>query len=317
MSRSRGLGWWAANVILPGLFLLLTVAIVWARRDEMAAIFEDPDGDLIAIAVLVVIGHFVNSSEFWLLYRAQGIRLGLVENWMVFTAGQLGNLAPGQLGTLYKFRYLKAIHGLGYAKSSSNYGANLLISFGSSSVAGLAGAFGVAADGGHVAWWLFAGFAALGVMCIGSFFVAVPSVPLLRGRLERAWEGFREGWDELRREPGTALAVFGLDLGKYVLVAIRFQIAFSLLGVDESLWYFLVIAPAAGLAGAIAFTPGGFGFRETFVTVAAVGLGSDFDTGLLAATIDRGVMLVSSIVLGGIGYLYTWRRMAAVAPSTN
>jgi hypothetical protein len=38
-------------------------------------------------------------------------------------------------------------------------------------------------------------------------------------------------------------------------------------------------------------------------------MGSDFDTGLLAATTDRGVMLLSALVLGTVGYAYTLPRM--------
>jgi uncharacterized membrane protein YbhN (UPF0104 family) len=96
-------------------------------------------------------------------------------------------------------------------------------------------------------------------------------------------------------------------------------LAFALLGVDESFWFFLVVAPAAAIAGIIAFTPGALGFRELFVTTAAVGMGSSLDDGFLAATTDRGVMLASAIVLGVFGYLYTvprLRRAGTLAPPT-
>ena len=38
-------------------------------------------------------------------------------------------------------------------------------------------------------------------------------------------------------------------------------------------------------------------------------MGSSFDTGLLAATTDRGVMLASAVVLGSIGFLYSVPRL--------
>ena len=116
------------------------------------------------------------------------------------------------------------------------------------------------------------------------------------------------------------MQVLAIDTVKYLLTAWRFQLAFGLLGVDESFWFFLVVAPAAAIAGIIAFTPGALGFRELFVTTAAVGMGATLDDGLLAATTDRGVMLASALVLGAAGYAYTvprLRRARTTQPTPN
>ena len=98
-------------------------------------------------------------------------------------------------------------------------------------------------------------------------FVPMPHVRWLRGTPGRVWHGFRSGWEDIRRRPSVAVGVLVLDLAKYVLVAWRFQISFSLLGVEEPVWYFLVIAPAAGLAGALSFTPGGLGSCQALYDV--------------------------------------------------
>ncbi len=303
----------AAGVTIQVLFVAALVAVVVTRWDDLAVVFEDPGRDLALIAALVVVGHFINSSEFWLLYRAQGVPIRLWENWMVFTAGQLGNLLPGQLGTVYRFRYLKVVHDLPYTRSGSSFGANLVITLASSGIAGLVGL---------VAYWLGGGtvrvfvVVAVALLIVGSVVLAVvplPDSPWSTGLVARVWSGFRSGWEDLRQQPAVALQVLALDLAKYVLVAWRFQLAFSLLGVDEPIWYFLVIAPAAGIAGAISFTPGGLGIREALVTFAAVGMGSQFDVGLLAATVDRGVMLATALVLGTIGYAYCTHRMRTIS----
>lgn len=301
---------WASGAFTVVLLALLSL-LVWNRRDDLAELTENPLQDVALIAVLVVVGHFVNSAEYWVLYRAQGLRrFGLIENWLVFTAGQLGNQLPGQIGSLFKFRYMKVVHDFGYVRSGSNYGANLVITFASSGIAGLLGLVITDAGGGDPSWVLYLAFGGLAVLSLALFLLPLPPLPFLPGRFASAWDGLRGGWDELRTQPAVGLAVLGLDLGKYVLVAVRFDLAFGLLGVDEPFWYFLVIAPAAGLAGAVAFTPGGLGFREGFVTGAAVGLGSELDDGLLAATVDRGVLLASALVFGSIGWIVSSRRMA-------
>jgi uncharacterized membrane protein YbhN (UPF0104 family) len=102
---------------------------------------------------------------------------------------------------------------------------------------------------------------------------------------------------------------------KYVFTAWRLQLAFSLIAIDQPLWFFLVLAPAVGIASFIAFTPAALGFRELFVTAAAVAMGVDVTSGLLGATIDRAVMLVTFLLLGGIGLLVTYPRLRSERPS--
>jgi uncharacterized membrane protein YbhN (UPF0104 family) len=298
----------ARNVISCVLVALLFL-LVWQRRHELTPIFKDPSSDLLLLGVLIVIGHFLNSAEFWVVYRATNIRIGFFENWMVFTSGLLGNLLPGQMGTLYKFRYMKQVHQLPYAKSGSNYGANLIISLGSSAIVGIVGVFGNKISSGSFSWVMLLCFIGLGIVCIATLRLSLPTWKFLRGKPAKIFSSFNEGWDEIRRTPRTTFQVIAIDVVKYLVTAWRFQIAFGLLGYHQSFWYFLVIAPAAAIAGIIAFTPGGLGIRELFVTGAALAMGSSFDTGLLAATTDRGAMLASAVVLGSIGFLYSAPRL--------
>ncbi|MFM7745495.1 MAG: lysylphosphatidylglycerol synthase domain-containing protein, partial [Actinomycetota bacterium] len=293
---------------------------VWQRRDDLRPLWDDPSWNLGLIAVLIVVGHFLNSSEFWVVYRATGVKVGFFENWMVFTAGLLGNLLPGQVGTVYKFRYMHGVHNVSYAKNGSNYGANLVISLGSSAIVGIIGVVAYAAGGGDFAWIVFVVFVALGLTCTALLRFRLPDWSVLRGKPARFAASFNNGWREIQSTPCTSIQVVIIDIVKYALTAWRFQLAFGLLGVHESFWFFLVVAPAAAIAGIIAFTPGALGFRELFVTTAAVGMGSSFDDGLLAATTDRGVMLASALVLGVAGYAYTvprLRRARTTQPTPN
>jgi uncharacterized membrane protein YbhN (UPF0104 family) len=307
----------AASLAVTLVFLGLVAAVVYTRRDELEGLFDDPDGSLALIVVLIVVGHFLNSTEFWVLYRAQGLRIGLWETWTLFLATQFGNLLPGQAGSLYRFRYLKVVHDFDYARSGSNYGANLAITLASSAVTALVGLTLTELSGGSVSPLLVAAVLLLGLLSVALLVFELPDAARLPARAARAWVQFRDGWEAIRRRRDVAATVLALDIGKYLLVAWRFQIAFGLLGVDQPYAYFLVIAPAAGLAGAIAFTPGGFGVREAFITAAAVGMGTALDTGLLAATVDRAAMLLTSVVLGSVGLVLTRRRMSARAPGTR
>jgi uncharacterized membrane protein YbhN (UPF0104 family) len=309
------LRWFITIAVIAALF-----AMVWQRRGDLRPLWDDPSWDLLTIGALIVVGHFLNSSEFWVMYRAVGVPIGFFENWMVFTSGLLGNLLPGQVGTVYKFRYMKSVHDVSYAKSGSNYGANLVISLGSSAIVGIIGVVVYAMRGGDFAVTVFAAFITLGIACFVLLRFPLPNWKILRGKPARIAASFNDGWHEIQSTPKTSFRVIVIDIAKYMLTAWRFQIAFGLLGVHESFWFFLVVAPAAAIAGIVAFTPGALGFRELFVTAAAVGMGASFDNGLLAATTDRGVMLASAVVLGVVGYAYTvprLRRASTTQPTPN
>jgi|GEM_PF-941459 len=295
--------------VLSALIVAALIALVWYRREDLRPLWEDPSWDLALIAALIMVGHFLNSAEFWVVYRSIGVKVTFWENWMVFCSGLLGNLLPAQVGTIYKFQYMKSVHDLSYARNGSTYGANLIISLGSSSIVGVLGVIAYAVSGGDFAWIMLATFIGIGVLCVAFLAIPLPTTNEPTGRLHRAVSNFARGWNDIRSNPKTSITVTLIDVAKYAITAWRFQLAFALLGVDESLWFFLVISPAAAIAGIIAFTPGGIGIREFFITAAAIGMGSSFDTGLLAATTDRGIMLVSAVVLGSLGYAYTVPRL--------
>ena len=141
--------------------------------------------------------------------------------------------------------------------------------------------------------------------------IPLPRFAERSGRLARAWRSFHDGFDAIRRDPKRGWVVVGIEVVKYIVTAWRFQVAFRLLGIHEPFWTFLVIAPAAGIASFISITPGAFGFREVLVTAAAVGMGVHFNIGLLAATVDRAVMLASAITLGSLGFAVTYPRLRA------
>lgn len=310
-SRGARLIWGAA---VPLLFLAALGWFVWQEREMLARVGDAPPGNLLLIAALFVLGHFLNSAEFWLLYRAAGTRLGLVENWMLFTAGQLANHLPAQVGTVYRLRYMRVVHGVPYMGSAAIYGANLVITLMAAALVGLGGVVATATlGGGPLSVPLL--FIFIAVAAAAGLFSAVP-LPALRtlgGTLARLWGRFHEGFEALRRLPRTALAVAALEVVKYGITAWRIQVTFSLIGIHEPIWLFLVLAPAAGIASFIAVTPGALGFREAFITGAGAAMGLEVTAGLLGATVDRAVMLATFLVLGGIGLVVTYPRMHAAS----
>jgi uncharacterized membrane protein YbhN (UPF0104 family) len=302
---------------VPYLFVPALAWYVYTQRDELERALDASWPDLFAIAALVVLGQVLNASEFGIMYRGAGVHIGFVENQALFNAGQLGNYLPMQVGTLYRLRYLKTVHRLRYANTASFVAMNIAISLASTAVVGAMGVVWVAIADGRISLIMSTVFVGMLGVSIASAAVALPSFLAHRpGRLASAWREFHAGWESVRRQPRVALSVLAIDVVKLLFLAMRFAIAFRLLDVHLPFGVYLVVGPVAALVSAVAFTPGSIGFREAAVVASVRAMGYRIPTGLLAATLDRAVMLVVSLVLGGIGYTVTLRRLRQVGAET-
>jgi len=304
------------GVAAPVGILAALAWFVWSERATLATGAEAPLTDLLLIALLFTLAHLLNSAEFWALFKATGTRLALFENWMLFTAAQLANHLPAKLGTIYRFRYMRSVHGVPYVGSVAVHAANLVITIAGAGVAGTAGVLGSAAVAGTpLSIPMLLLFAAMVAAASSFALFPLPRLAGREGRLGGIWGRFHEGFEELRHLPGTALVAVAIEALKYSVTAWRLQVTFALIGIVAPYWTFLVLAPAAGVASFISFTPAALGFRELVVTGAGVAMGLTLTGGLLGATVDRAVMLATFLVLGGTGFLVTYPRLRAAESS--
>ncbi|MDZ7734143.1 MAG: lysylphosphatidylglycerol synthase transmembrane domain-containing protein [Acidimicrobiia bacterium] len=296
------------SALLPLAFTGLLAWFVWERRDQLEPLGETSILLLLAIGGLVTLSHVLNSTEFWLLYRAGGVDTPVSENALLFFAGTLGNYVPGQAGTLYRIHYMRVVRSTAYADSAAVYGANLVATLAGAALVGIAATLVLAIDRGVAVWMLvvYMGVATLAVLAV---LVPLPKAGRRVGVVARAWNAFHDGFVTIRRDPTTAFRVVALEVVKYFATALRFQLAFELVGFDEPYWYYLALAPAVGIAQFVSFTPGALGFREAFLAAASLALGSPLSTGLLAATVDRAVMLAATLLLGIVGFAVTYPRL--------
>jgi uncharacterized membrane protein YbhN (UPF0104 family) len=295
--------------VAPYVVAPLLAWYVWDRRHELDRAFQTSLDSLLIIMALVVVGMFLNAFEFFLLYRAVGVQIGPMENWALFNAGQLGNYLPMQVGTIYRFRYLKNVHGHRYSRNASNLAMNLVITLASTATCGLIGVLGSwITDDRDIS--ILVPLAFLGLLVAGVVMATAPLPRVFRQshhRVAAAWEEFHRGWEAMRRQPRVGAEVFLIDVAKLLVLALRFDIAFRILDVRAPFWLFLVLGPVAALAGVLAVTPGALGLREATVAAAAAGMGYGLPTGLLAATVDRGAMILVTVILGSTSYLWTRR----------
>ena len=310
----RSASWWALNVAVPGATTTVLAWYVYSRRGQFGSLSEISLAELFFVGMLTAIGFFLNALEFGLLYRLMAAPIGIGENWMLYAAGQAGNYIPGQIGTLYRVRYLKDVHGLAYSTATAAYSVNFVITVFATGVAGLVGCIGLGLLEGVWSVLLVSGLASLvAIACLAA--VLPISAKQRSGRIGTAWMRLGNGWQRARAQPLVAVVVLALELVRYGFAAWRLDIVFGWLGTDESFFFFLVIAPIAALATFVAITPAGLGIRELVIASAAVALGRQFDVGLLGSSADRAINMIVVLLTGLPGIVYTTRVMHRVAAS--
>lgn len=313
------------RALVTGFLVVLAIGIlfiVWNRRAEIAKAFEQSWELLLALFLLTIVEQVATATEYWLLYRAADIPIRWHHNLALFSAGGLGNYLPLQAGSVYRFHFMKAVHGVNYSRTVSVFGQNFVITVAAAGTVIIAGVLATVAFTSRSMSWvmLIVGLA----MLTGAIVIAVvplPHIRWLRGRPAQWWSEFHEGWETLRGEPGVAIRVLVLEVVCIVTFAVRLTLVFDLLGVHAPFFLCLALAPVASPATALAITPGALGFREAAVAAAAVAMGFRVPTGIFAAGIDRGVLLLVTLVFGVVGYVFTLPQLrdarragAATAP---
>lgn len=316
MKKRRIWSVWTYRVLTVLVVVALGV-VVWSYRSDLRPLTEVPFDAVVVVTALVVVGHWLNALEFWFLFRVVGARIGVTENWLLFTAGQLVNNLPAQAGTLYRLRYLRAVHDLSYSRAGAAYGANLVLTVMATGVLGVVGTLVVGVTEDNWSPILFVLFAGMIVGAMATRFVPLPETQRT-GRIARAWTSFSAGWAELKQRQRMGATILGIEIVKYVIAAFRLQLTFGWLGYHEPYVFFLVLAPVIGLATFVGLTPAALGIRELSISGAAVALGRRFSEGILGATLDRAVLLLVTLLLGSVGLALSERRVRRIeGPGTD
>ena len=309
MNRARKkLHAWIFDAVLPVAMLALFAWYVYSRQHILPQLFDQSLHELLVVCSLAAIGHYVNSVQFALLYRAMGAPIRTREHWLLYAAGQVGNHAPGNLGTLYRFRYLNVVHNLPYLSSVAAYSLNFVVSVIATGFVGLGASVALGFREGIWSFVLLTVFSVL--MLTAGLVVAVPtSNRKRRGRIGSAWIRLGQGWERARSHRTVAIAVLVLEITRFGVSAWRLEITFAWLGFEGSFYFFLVVAAVAAFATTLAITPAGLGIREVAIAIAAAELGQSFEIGLLSSSTDRAINILVVLLIGVPGIVYSSRRI--------
>lgn len=301
-SRVRG--------VVSLLFLLVSVAyvgrVLYRERAELRSALELSVGAIVALFVLNGIAHLQRTYEFTYMLRRLGVREPFGEGFLLTGAGFLLNHLPFNAGLVMRATVLKRDHSLPYASYLALVMVNALVNVAMSAVIGLL-CLTFATARSHVEWPLVLMF---GGMLAGSVALAFVPSSWVPDRSGFVWNRLRTLGTGVRLVRGNAsnLALLAaLAFTKVAVAAVRMWICFGALKAALSPLAAALLSSTTIVFSLINVTPGNLGLREVAMAGVSTLLGTSYEIGMGAASIDRAVLLAYTVASGLPG-LYSLRR---------
>jgi uncharacterized membrane protein YbhN (UPF0104 family) len=300
---------WVKSILSGGtiFFLCWYLAQHWS---ELRVLVNFRSKELVILFLLCLFISGLNASVVQNMLRVLGVRTRFLEMaWLEHTA-QLLNYAPMKFGTLFRAHYLKRHFGFEYASYAACFTYMTLLMVGS------------ACGMGFVSLGLGSGFDVykskilgiiLGVFTASSIAMLVLPIkePGGNSKFSRWLRAFLSGRIRLWRSRNDLFLSAILLILNFIIGALRIGIIYKSLNVDLSFTGYLVLGSLGYVSLIAGITPGSLGIREVILSFGAIVLGISFEVGVLAAMIDRVIVMVYIFTTGSICSIFMWLKSPA------
>jgi uncharacterized membrane protein YbhN (UPF0104 family) len=293
-----------AILCLVAIYLLY----IWSIRGVFVEVIQGLRGtQVLAVSCLLVVHWWLRAQRDRLLFGAEGHVLRISDLlWLNSTQLAL-NYLPLKAGTFSAAGFLLTrfrVSIRGYAVVTvQQYLLNAL----AAASLGAAAVWGSSARTTENAAIASACFLGIALASLGLLTVPVP-IGILPKPLAEKLSGVDPGRLAMLRKPSTrATVTLGLTVAVCIASALRMSVVFGIVTPGVGTSDALVISALVMLSPIVAITPAGLGITEALVGLAAVLVGQPGQVGVVAATIDRAVVLVLAAIVWVASAPFTWR----------
>ena len=325
--RRRMLNVRTIGSVLFGLVLIYLLSRVAFGEDfdwgEVARLIGQADPGFLLLAFIAYYATFPLRGFRWRYVLA---RSGLPVRFrdateILFLSWFVNCLVPAKLGDIYRAYLLRG-----------NYGASISRTVGTVFIERVADIIIIAALALSAGYWSFRGRSRpeIDTLFIIGFVIAIGLVLLLAGlrifggqigrrlpvRIGELWTRFQEGSTDALTARSVPV-ILGLTVGIWLLEGARLYFVIRALALPEvglGISASVFVALAAALLTAIPLTPAGFGFVEAGIVGVLFLYGVSQEPAAAVALVDRGLTIVTVIILGGILYAFSRKVRRAHGP---
>ncbi len=300
---------WLKNILA----IMILAFLIWylvGHRQQLSALLKLNPKYLLVLYGLLFLASLAVARVVQFLLAALETKTPFWEMVWLQNASLLLNYAPMRFGTLFRANYLKRHYRLVYSHFATFFLYLVFLMTATAATVGLvtlAMTYGLSSYENKIMAGVFAA-AVIGSVCF--LFVPLP-LPKGNGRLVSTLRNFLTGRSQIANQAGTILvSLFFLSIS-FLLTALRFWIIYRRMASDIHPAGCLVLGAIGFVVLFVSLTPGALGIRELVLASGAVVLGVPLEVGILAAMIDRAVILSYVFVVGGVCALWLWHKSPA------
>lgn len=303
------------SMLLASLNLIIIAVLLYyfySNADYFLELLHLSATNIILILLLSSIFPFINGLINVYMFRSLNAspNLSLQDSFYLAAASTLANELPISGGIITKGFYLKRFYSIAYSKYFS---ATLALFFCTVAINGFIGLM-------ILLYWIFLKKLSISTPLISSFTIMTGCfliflLPLehikVPDRLQRWISQVLEGWFLMSRDFTLLLRLLGLQTILFLLLAIRYWLAFMMLSQNVTITQAILFSSATVLTQLVSIAPGGWGVREVIVGAISSSLGFDMSVSMAAVGLDRLISTAFNILLGWYSIIMLGKRMSA------
>jgi len=291
-------GKWLKNILA----LIILAFLVWylaKHWEQLKMLLKLNPWQLFVMYCLWFLLSLSSARVVQTLLSALKTRTGFWDMVLLHNATILLNYAPMKFGTFFRANYLKRHYGLSYAHFATFFLYIMFLMTATAAIIGLAVLVAIYGLSGYDNKVLAFVFAITFVVSLLFLFVPLP-IPSGQGRLSAMLRNFLAGRRRVSKERKTILIAVAYLVVNFFLAALRLAIIYNSMDKDIHPGGYLILGALGFVVLFVALTPGSLGIRELVLGFGAVVLGIPLEVGILAAMIDRAIIISYAFVAGGV-----------------
>ena len=300
---------WLKNAL--ALLILIFLTYYLSRHwDQLSVLLRLSGKSLLVLYCVLFLLSLTSALVVQCLLRALNTEARFWDMVWLHNAALLLNYAPMKFGTLFRANYLKRHYGLSYAHFATFFLYITFLMTATAAIIGLLVLGTVYGLGGFESKVLALVFAITISGSLLFLFIPLP-VPAGEGRLSATLRNFLSGRSQVSKERKTIFVAAVYLVINFFLTAVRLWIIYNSMGKSIHLGGYLILGALGFVVLFVGLTPGSLGIRELVLGFGAVVLGIPFEVGILAAMIDRAIIISYAFVAGGICTVWLWHKSPA------
>ena len=300
---------WIRNIVAFAVLACLSWYLV-VHREELGHLFRLRPGHVAVMFVVIFLQASCTVYVIQSLLKLLKTKTSFWEMFLLQSTVVLLNYVPMKFGTVFRANYLKRHYGFKYAHFATFF---LYLTFLMTVVASaislivLVAVYKVSSYESK----MLAGLLAI-VLVVSMLFLFFP-LPVPKGshRIIVTLRNFLSGRRDVMSSRNVFLVNTSVLAISFVLASFRLAIIYRGLQQEINPAGFLVLGSLGCVTLFFSFTPGALGIRELILGLGGVALGVPAQVSILAAMIDRAIIITYTFIVGGGCSIALWRRNPA------